>query len=186
MVALGLGLAPVGAPAQSGIGIKGGLSYGNVANTGVLPGNLDGRTGFAVGVSAGTWGLLGLGAEALFAQRGFTGPNGGDRRELENLDVPAYLRVTLPMPGVAPFAYAGPQVSFELQCRFDDAPCTNPNRPRTSYAATVGGGVKVGGPRSLSIEGRYIYGLTDLKLSTLTDPGNYKTRSFLILAGVGF
>jgi hypothetical protein len=36
------------------------------------------------------------------------------------------------------------------------------------------------------LEGRYIYGLTDLKLGTITSSTSYKTRSFLLLAGLTF
>ena len=38
----------------------------------------------------------------------------------------------------------------------------------------------------LSIEGRYVYGLTDLKLSTVSTSTSYQTRSFLVLLGLGF
>jgi len=36
------------------------------------------------------------------------------------------------------------------------------------------------------LEGRYVYGLTDLKLSTVTSSESYKTRSVLILVGWAF
>jgi hypothetical protein len=48
-----LGLAPATLRAQAALGIKGGLSYGNVSNRGLLPGSLSGRTGFAVGLAIG-------------------------------------------------------------------------------------------------------------------------------------
>src|SRR5690242_11182243 len=69
---LGLLLAgPAVLAAQSGFGIKGGASFGDVSNKGVLPGDLGGRTGFAVGLSlASRGGLVGLGVEGLYAQRG--------------------------------------------------------------------------------------------------------------------
>lgn len=49
----------------------------------------------------------------------------------------------------------------------------------------TGAGASLGG-RGLSLEGRYMYGLTDLKLSTVTSSTSYHSRSFLILAGVPF
>ena len=50
MAALIVGLAlPHIAAAQSELSIKGGASFGNVSNKGVLPGDLGGRTGFAAG-----------------------------------------------------------------------------------------------------------------------------------------
>lgn len=184
MTAVLLGVAPSVAHAQ--LGIKGGFSYGNVSNRGALPGNLDTRTGFAVGLALGSPNtLLGLGLEGLYAQRGVTSSTSGDSRNLDYIDVPGYLRVSIPTPGLAPFAYAGPQVSFELHCSANGGACPS-GRPKTSTAAVIGGGVRLGGQSAMTIEGRYVYGLTDLKLNTVTSSQSYKTRSFLILAGLTF
>ena len=66
--------------AQAQIGIKGGFSYGNVSNRGVLPGNLDTRTGWAAGLAVGSSNsLLSLGFEGLYAQRGVTSSTSGHR-----------------------------------------------------------------------------------------------------------
>ena len=48
------GLFPAGFPAAraQNLGVKGGLSYGNVSHSGLLPGNLGGRTGFAIAPGA--------------------------------------------------------------------------------------------------------------------------------------
>lgn len=184
--ALALFALPASARAQ-GFGIKGGLSYGNVSNRGVLPGQLDGRTGFAAGIALGSEvGLLGIGIEGLYAQRGVTSSNDFDSRRLDYIDVPAYLRVMIPTPGIQPYAFAGPQISFELRCRAGDADCPDNGRPKTTYAAVIGGGVRLGAQSALSIEGRYMYGLTDLNLNTVTSSESYKTRSFLILMGISF
>lgn len=182
-----LGIAPLPAHAQGVLGVKGGVSYGNVSNRGVLPGPLDHRTGFAAGLALtpATGQMLGLGVEALYAQRGVHSSIAADSRELNYVDVPLYLRVAIPMPGVTPFAYAGPQMSFELSCSAGGADCPA-DRPKRSYAAALGGGVRVGPRGAVSVEGRYLYGLTDLKLSTVTSSTSYKTRSFMILAGLVF
>jgi hypothetical protein len=110
--ALALGAAAV-LSAQSAIAVKGGLSYGNVSNRGFLPGNLDSRTGFALGLSFGAGrNMLGFGFEGLYAQRGVissSSPPAG--RKLDYIDVPVFVRALFPSPGIAPYAYAGPQVS---------------------------------------------------------------------------
>lgn len=174
-------------PGQGGLTLKGGLSFGNVSNRGFLPGNLDNRTGFAVGVALGGTSLLGLGIEGLYAQRGVVSSSTPDSsRKLDYVDLPVYLRATLPTPGIAPYAYAGPQFSFELNCRTDSGACPNTGRPKTSYAAVLGAGVRLGATSAFTLEGRYIYGLTDLKLSTVTSSESYQTRSFLILGGISF
>jgi hypothetical protein len=186
IVASMLGAASIAA-AQSGLGMKGGLSYGDVTNRGLLPGNLDHRTRFAAGLSVGTGrGMLGLGIEALYAQRGVTSSTSTDERKLDYVDVPVFVRALFPTPAIAPFAYAGPQVSFELRCRAGSSACPDTDRPSTTYAAVIGGGARLGATSAFTVEGRYIYGLTDLKLSTVTSSDSYKTRSFLILAGYAF
>jgi hypothetical protein len=75
-------------------------------------------------------------------------------------------------------------VSFELSCQAAPGDCPGTGRPLTSYAAVLGAGVRLGARGGLSVEGRYLYGLTDLKLSTVTSSSSYKTRSFLLLVGV--
>lgn len=184
---LALALTPELALAQGGFGIKGGFSYGNVTNRGLLPGALRNRTGFAVGVGLSGTGLVGFGADALYAQRGVVSNTNGDSWKLNYVDLPVYLRVGIPTPGLAPYAYAGPQFSFEVSCNAGGgATCPSNGRPKTTYAAILGAGVRLGAQSGLTLEGRYIYGLNDLKLSTVTSSQSYKTRSFLILAGWSF
>jgi opacity protein-like surface antigen len=181
-----LSAVPASARAQVGFGIKGGLSYGDVSNSGALPGDVSSRSGFTVGLGATLGSPVGIGIEALYAQRGVNSSIAGDSRRLNYLDVPAYLRVALPTPGISPFAYAGPQASFEMQCDADGATCPNSGRPKTTYAGVIGAGLTFGALRNLSIDARYIYGLTDLKLSTVSTSESYKTRSFMVLLGIGF
>jgi hypothetical protein len=180
--------APLAAQNGNGggeISLKGGLAFANVSNKGILPGELSGRNGFALGLGAHTGGLLGLGIEGLFSQQGVVGV-GAQERKLDYVDVPAYLRLTLPTPGVRPFAFAGPQVSFEIRCRSGSIECADADRKKTNYAGIIGAGIRIGSHGGLSIEGRYVYGLTDLKLGTVTSSESYKTRSFLLLAGITF
>lgn len=181
-----LALAPAMLAAQ-GVGIRGGFSYGNVSNRGLLPGNLGRRSGFAVGVAFGSaTSLLGIGFEGMYAQRGVSGAAAGDSRRLDYADVPVYLRLMIPTVAVAPYAYAGPQVSFELRCSAAPGDCPPSDRPKTTTSAVLGGGVRIGPRGGFTIEGRYIYGLTNLKLDTITSSNSYKTRSFLVLAGFAF
>jgi hypothetical protein len=181
-VALG---APV-AFAQGGMTIKAGASFGNVSNRGVLPGSLGTRTGFAGGLALSLFGgdPLNVSIEGLYAQRGVGSSSDTSSRRIDNIDVPAYVKFTLPTPGIAPFAYAGPQVSFQIKCTAGPNPCPS-DMPKTTYAGVIGAGVRLGNP-GLQLEGRYVYGLTDLKLSTVSSSSSYKTRSFLLLAGISF
>lgn len=184
-------LGPISATAQGNLGLKVGATFGNISNKGLIPEDLDTRNGLAGGLSIG-WssGVVGFGAEALYSQRGLksSASLAVARTRLDYIDVPAYLRVILPTPGIRPFLYAGPQASFEIRCqRANGSSCEgNTDRPkRTVYAGIVGGGARLGGKLGLTIEGRYVYGLTDLKLTTLTSPTSFKHRTFMILLGVG-
>ena len=179
--------APTFAHAQGGgFGLKGGLSYGNVSNSGALPGSATQRSGIALGVSALSGGALGFGIEALYAQRGFTSSLGSSSRELDYLDIPVYLRLAMPTPGISPFGYAGPQASFELKCGTQSGNCPDSGRPKATYAGVIGAGLRFASFMGLSVEGRYVYGLTDLNLSTVSTSESYQTRSFMLLAGISF
>lgn len=186
IAALFLCVAPGILRAQAGIGIKGGLSYGNVSNSGALPGGASQRSGFAFGLEATIGSPIGLGIEALYAQRGVVGAMPANTRNLSYVDVPVYVRVSLPTPlPISPFAYAGPQVSFELECDAGGGTCPS-GRETHSFAGVIGGGVRFASLHGISLEARYVYGLTDLKLYTVTASTSYQTRSFLLLAGIGF
>ena len=181
----------IAAPLQSqmasmggGIGIKGGWSYGDVSNSGVFPGGAKSRSGVAIGLAMLSGGPLGFGIEALYAQRGIIGTS-GNSRELDYIDVPVYVRVGMTAPEIQPFAYLGPQVSLELKCGSDGGSCPS-GRDKWSYAGVIGAGLRFQRVAGLSVEARYVYGLSDLKLGTVTDSENYQTRSFMLLLGIGF
>ena len=184
LVALALAAMPAAVDAQ-GLGIKGGMSFGSVSNSGVLPGDVGTRTGFAIGIAAFSPGPVGFGIEALYAQRGVTGDENIASRELEYIDLPVYLRVALPNPAVTPYAYAGPQISYELGCDAGDESCPESDRPQWPTAAVVGAGVALGEQR-ISIEARYVYGLSDLNVGTVTDEDSYEDRSFMVLGAITF
>jgi hypothetical protein len=174
---------PVGAHAQ-GLGLLGGLSYGSTPNAnGVLPGTLKASSGFAVGLSAEGSGVLSFGINALYAQRGFTSSTAGSSQKLTYVDVPVYLKLAIPNPLVTPFAFAGPQGSFELNCEGGVCPS---GRAKTTFSGVVGAGVKLGILGGLSVQGRYVYGLTNLDYGTVSNPNNYQPRSFMALAGFSF
>jgi hypothetical protein len=185
LLALGLALPQSG---QAQVTIKGGVSHGHISNQGVLPGDLNDRTGFAVGLGFATprTQALGFGIEGLYAQRGANSENNTTAYDLDYIDVPAYLRLMVPAGGLQPFIYAGPQLSFEVRCGSGGAVCENENRAHTTYGSIVGAGVRIGHETGLVIEARYIYGLRDLELDNVTDEATYRHRAILFLVGISF
>jgi len=170
---------------KAGFEVKGGASWGNVSNRGVLPGSLRGRNGMALGIGMHGGSPVGFGLEGLWVQRGvFTDVFTVNSRELDYIDVPGYLRLSVPF-ALQPFILAGPMASFEIRCRSGSANCPDTGRPTTSWSAIIGAGIRFNPGVALSIEGRYVYGLTDLHLSTITSSSSYRTRSFMLLAGIG-
>lgn len=176
--------------AQGAFGIKGGLSFGNISNKGVLPGSLKTRTGIAGGLYFGAGAsVVGFGVEALYAQRGLKSDESlaVSETRLDYVDIPAYLKINIPTSGVRPFAYAGPQISFEVRCKTaNGAECSDAStRKSTDYAGVIGAGLRLGTGTAVTIEGRYVYGLQDLKLATVTSGDSYKNRTFMLLVGIG-
>jgi len=192
VIAAGVALAVQGnLAAQAEFGVKAGASFGNIKDKGLLPGSLKTRTGLAGGVFLGyRAAVIGVGIEGLYAQRGAESDQSisDATTKLDYVDVPAYVKFTIPAPGVRPFLYAGPQLSFEVKCRTagGSADCADNGRKQTDYAAVIGGGIRLGGESlGFLVEGRYVYGLADLKLSTVTTGASYKNRTFMLLVGIG-
>jgi hypothetical protein len=104
------------------------------------------------------------------------------------LELPIYLKVSMPLRGVTPFAFAGPQAAVELGCT---GPC-RPDQKTLSYAAVAGAGVKVGPRGRFSLRARYLLGVTDAVSSSIFPPGGfsiggtYKLRTLSLMAGVTF
>ena len=177
-----VGLRDVSAQQAS---IKGGVSYGTASNTGLAPGAKQ-RSGFVLGVGVASGGPIGFGIEGLYAQRGYTSTNPGDSRRLDYIDVPLYLRLAVPSPAVSPFAYVGPQASFEIQCGTGGGDCPDSGRETVTYSGVIGVGARFGMLGGLTGEARYVYGLSDLTLNTVTSSSSYKPRSLLLLLSLGF
>jgi hypothetical protein len=191
-LALAAAAAPLGAQSAWGgeFGLKAGAAFGNISNKGILPGNLKTRTGLAGGLYLGySAPVVGVGFEALYAQRGLESDESLSTAEtrLDYIDLPVYLKINIPVSGFRPFVYAGPQISFEVRCKTAggaDCPETS-DRKSTDYAAVVGAGLRLGKRTAITLEGRYVYGLQDLKLATLTSGDSYKHRTFMLLLGIG-
>ena len=173
--------------ASAQLGITAGYSYGSAPNSGgVFPGDLSAHSGIALGVRAVSSSPIGFGIEGIYAERGFTSSTAGASRRFTYIDVPVYLNLQAKNPSITPFGYVGPQASFEIKCDVGDGNDCPSGNDKVTYAGVIGAGLRFGMLMNLSIEGRYVYGLTDLNYSTVTSSSSYKTRGFMILAGISF
>ena len=181
-----LALCAVSTARAQGLGILGGWAYGAVPTTNATgAGAYTANNGFAIGLSAETGRVLGFGINGLYSQRGFTNTVAGFSQKLSYIDVPAYLKLQIVNPIFVPFAFAGPQVSFELNCDAGGTDCPS-GHDKTTVSAVAGLGVKFPMIANLSVQGRYIYALKDLNYGTVNNQSNYRDRSFALLVGIGF
>ncbi len=176
-----------GAANAQGLGILGGWSYSQVPSTSASgAGSYTANSGFAIGVGAESGGVIGFGINAMYAQRGFTNTAPGFGDKVSYIDVPVYLRVSIPNPVVVPFALAGPQVSFQVNCDEGGGVACPTGNSKTQWSAIAGLGVRFPMIAGLSVQGRYVYALQDLNYGTINNQSNYRQRSFEILLGFGF
>ncbi len=186
LIAVALAALCVAAPPAFGqaLGVVGGLGYGSTPGTNsVVPGDLRANNGLAVGFSLEGYDTFGLGMNAMISQRGYTSSVADGSQRLTYLDVPVYLKLSAPSSNITPFALAGPQASYELNCDGGECPV---GRTRMLYSGVIGAGAKFERLRGVSIQGRYAFGFNNLNYSTATNTANYKPQSFMLLMGIGF
>jgi hypothetical protein len=174
-------------PARAQFGLLGGWGYGAVPGTNATgAGAYTANDGFTLGVSLESGGVFGLGINGLYSQRGFSNTSAGFGQKLSYIDVPGYVKLQIVNPVFVPFAFAGPQVSFELNCDAGGGTACPSGRDKTTVDAVAGVGVKFPMLANLSVQGRYIYALKDLNYGTVNNQSNYRQRSFALLLGIGF
>ncbi|MES2125039.1 MAG: porin family protein [Gemmatimonadota bacterium] len=170
------------ASAQTTVGLKGGLSFSTLTNK--QP-DWKSRTGFAAGIALDMRaGPIGIQPELLYVQKGVKsdGSPSSDAPKLDYAEIPVLLKVTIPLPALQPFVYAGPSVGFRLSCKLGEVDCASGVIKSTDFGAALGGGIRLGGNKGLTLEGRYMWGLKDVH--DLTSGVDSRTRTFLVLAGV--
>ncbi len=187
-------------PAQTTIGVKGGINVADVSTNVVDVSDLvDSKTGFVGGgfVTLGLGSLFAVQPELLYSQKGFNAEEGGLSAQLNTnyIEIPVLLKAQFKLAMLRPAVYAGPVVSFETTCNLDllgvTFDCDDDDegfdqRKKTDWGAVFGANLDFFlGPLTLILDGRYQLGLTNLA----DDPeGNdeIKTRVWQFMAGVGF
>lgn len=174
------------ASAQLGaeIGVRGGVSVAS-ASFDLDTFDPDNRTGFVGGPFVDLdLGLFGVQVAALYHQMGFEDPDFD--LKLSYIEVPAVLKVGLPLPLVKPSVFAGVGLGFEGSCEINGADCTDGSTNSTQYSGVAGADVKISlGRTSLWLDGRYNFGLNDVN-DALDQVGDFKNRAWNFTVGIGF
>lgn len=171
-------------PGSAQLGLKGGVSFATLSNA--AP-DLETRTGFVGGLALSFGrGSLALQPEVLFVRKAaarepVTGEEPATVRT-DYLEIPVLLRLNIPLGGITAFGVGGGLYDILLNCDLVGGACPNEVSGH-DFGVVLGGGIKFGGRRALSIEGRYTWGLTSI--SELSSGLDQKTRTFMILAGFG-
>lgn len=192
------------------VGIEGGPTFSDMS---VEDGSVDfdSRSGFRVAgvVRYGFGGSLGIESGVGLAQKGATAPPAetGLQQDLEfnlsYIELPLFLTAAIPTPGypVTPRIFAGPQVSFESSCEIaatgdgvsttvdcaaEELGESGLNTESTSFGLVFGGGLdfELGGPLSVTVDGRYDLGLSDINDVTDPDAAEITNRSFAVSGGL--
>ncbi|MEJ2151474.1 MAG: porin family protein [Gemmatimonadota bacterium] len=211
-LAILLGLFVVTNVAAQGTMIGGKAGF-NVSDLSVdeAPGEvIDMRTDFVGGgfVSFPIGESFAIQPEVLYARKGAKIDDFDEDAELEAkldyIEIPVLLvaRLTDQNSAARPIVYAGPAVSFEVNCELEgtveavsaSADCDrlsevgadeNIETKGTDFGLVFGGGVEFdAGSAVIIIEGRYNVGLVDINDATEDD--EIKNRAFSFMAGIGF
>lgn len=177
--------------AQFAIGLKGGLNLSKINFSDNFNANVSNRTGY----HAGAFALIkitsfGIQPEILFSKQGskFTYNNANYEANFDYIAVPVLLKLYLPL-GLN--IQAGPQFSF---LTVDDLKATVSGQSAQDVATNfkkkqdtslaVGAGWDL--PFHLTIDARYVIGLSDMKFQPSTTPITFKNKVVMVSVGYKF
>lgn len=185
-VGLALAIGVTQATAQQGtqIGLRGGVS---VASASFDDDTFDeeNRTGFVGGPFVNfDFGALGFQVAGLYNSKGVD-TNVGEL-DLKYIEVPAVLKLGIPLAVIKPSVFGGAAVAFRTGCELDGVECSDDAFKKTDFLGVVGADVAIyAGPVSLWADARY-----DIGLSNIDDAddvfGELKNRNWNLTAGIGF
>lgn len=173
--------------AQTTLGLRGGVS---VATASFDSETLDdeNRTGFVGGVflDFGGSNLLGFQVGAQYAQKGadFDADQTIDELSLDYLEIPAVVKLGLPLGALKPSVFAGAALGFNTGCDAGaDGDCGD-DVGSTDVSGVVGADLAIYlGGLSLWADARYNVGLSDIPDGDAF--GDFKNRAFNLTAGIG-
>lgn len=176
--------------AQQGLvlGFRGGVSVASASADLSETFSTSNRTGFAGGIFFDyDGGLLGLQFGAEYAQKGVDLDVAGAVSEfsLSYLEIPAVLKVGIPLGTIKPSVLAGVGLGFKTGCDVSGTDCGDDIKG-TDFTGIAGADLAVYlGSISLWVDGRYHFGLSNINEAS-DIVGDLKNRNWTFQAGIGF
>ena len=153
------------AQAQTTLGIRGGVSVASASVDISETFTQDNRTGFTGGGFLDfNSGILGFQVGAQYATKGTDLDVGTELNELTlgNLEIPAVVKVGLPLGLLKPSVFGGAGLSFVMSCDNNDVDCKDEVKS-TEWQGIAGADLAIYlGGLSLWVDGRYHFGLSEI------------------------
>jgi len=188
VAALALAIFAAPSAAQTTLGVRGGVS---VASASFDSETFDdsNRTGFVGGVFLDFGGsdLFGFQVGAQYSQKGAEFDAGATVEDftLNYLEIPAVLKVGLPLGGLKPSIFAGAALGFNTSCESGGGGDCDDQVTSTEFSGVVGADLAIYlSGISLWADARYNVGLNDIADGDAF--GDFKNRAFNLTAGIGF
>jgi len=179
------------AQAQEGglvLGVRGGVSVASASVDASQTFDKSNRTGFAGGVFFDyDAGVLGLQLGAQYAQKGVDLDLAGTVSEfsVKYLEIPAVLKVGIPLGMIKPSVLAGVGLGFNTGCDVSGVDCGSDIKS-TEFTGIAGADLALHlGGISLWADGRYHFGLSNINDASDV-VGDLKNRNWTFQAGIGF
>ena len=177
--------------AQQGVelGVRGGVSVASASLDVGQTFSKSNRTGFVGGVFLNfDAGLFGFQVGGQYAQKGVKLDFGNvvDELSLSYLEIPAVVKLGIPLGVVKPSILGGASLGFNTGCEFGDDDDCKDDFKSTDFSGILGADLAIYvGTISVWADGRYNFGFSDInEASDLVD--DLKHRNWMLQAGLGF
>lgn len=184
-----LALFVPGLQAQTTFGLRGGISVAGASLDADVTFDESNRTGYVAGIflDYASNGLLGFQIAAQYTQKGVELDLGAATSEfdLAYLEIPAVLKLGLPLGPIRPSVFGGAALSFKAGCDVDGDDCAD-ELSGTDFSGVLGADLAIHlGGLSLWADARYSVGLQNV--SEAEDViSDLKNRNWTLQVGIGF
>ncbi|MGD8727263.1 MAG: porin family protein [Gemmatimonadales bacterium] len=184
--ALGVGVIATHIQAQITVGARGGVSVASASLDIEETFSQENRTGFTGGAFLDfNGGIFGVQVGAQYTQKGSTLDINQQVTELSlaNLEIPAVVKVGIPLGMLKPSVFGGAGMSLVMSCDANDVDCKDDVKS-TEWQGIAGADLAIYlGGISIWVDGRYHFGLSNISEEIFTD---LKNKHWTFQGGIGF